>query len=179
VAPTSRVPGPSCGHSITKLLLRKFYPDEADPGDVATRPVEAGDEAIPDWVATNHKIIGTMVVAALAASAEGVLPTIRATCRRRRSANRSSHVDPRPGGAQWRRSGPRHSQVSFMPWWNAVTRSNAGSDASRRNPITGMAGCCARAASGQAAAAPPRSVMNSRRFICCSSLKRTLPDESG
>ena len=33
-----------------------------------------------------------------------------------------------------------------------------------RNPITGIAGCCARAASGHAAAAPPSSVMNSRRF---------------
>ena len=32
-----------------------------------------------------------------------------------------------------------------------------------RNPITGIAGCCARAASGHAAAAPPSSVMNSRR----------------
>ena len=31
-----------------------------------------------------------------------------------------------------------------------------------RNPITGIAGCCARAASGNAAAAPPSSVMNSR-----------------
>jgi hypothetical protein len=30
-------------------------------------------------------------------------------------------------------------------------------------PITGIAGCCARAASGQAAA-PPRAKMNSRRF---------------
>ena len=34
-----------------------------------------------------------------------------------------------------------------------------------RNPITGIAGCCARAASGHAAAAPPSSVMNERRFI--------------
>ena len=32
-----------------------------------------------------------------------------------------------------------------------------------RNPITGIAGCCALAASGHAAAAPPRRVMNSRR----------------
>jgi hypothetical protein len=31
-------------------------------------------------------------------------------------------------------------------------------------PITGIAGCCARAASGHAAAAQPSSVMNSRRF---------------
>src|SRR5262249_32784107 len=30
--------------------------------------------------------------------------------------------------------------------------------------ITGIAGCCARAASGHAAAAPPSSVMNVRRF---------------
>src|SRR5262249_32485052 len=35
-----------------------------------------------------------------------------------------------------------------------------------KNPMAGGLGvCCARAASGQAAAAPPRSVMNSRRFI--------------
>src|SRR6516162_1601923 len=34
-----------------------------------------------------------------------------------------------------------------------------------RNPTTGIAGCCARAASGHAAAPPPSSVMNSRRFI--------------
>jgi len=32
-------------------------------------------------------------------------------------------------------------------------------------PITGIAGCSARAASGHAAAVPPSSVMNSRRFI--------------
>ena len=32
-----------------------------------------------------------------------------------------------------------------------------------RNPTTGIAACCARAASGHAAA-PPRSVMNSRRL---------------
>jgi len=32
-----------------------------------------------------------------------------------------------------------------------------------RNPITGKIGCCARAASGHVAA-PPSSVMNSRRF---------------
>src|SRR5262249_28518647 len=31
-------------------------------------------------------------------------------------------------------------------------------------PITGMVACCARAASGHAAAAPPSSVMNSRRL---------------
>jgi uncharacterized protein YchJ len=34
-----------------------------------------------------------------------------------------------------------------------------------RKPITGVAGCCARTASGHAAAAPPMSVMKSRRLI--------------
>jgi hypothetical protein len=32
-----------------------------------------------------------------------------------------------------------------------------------RKPITGIVGCCARAESGHAAAAPPMSVMTSRR----------------
>jgi hypothetical protein len=37
--------------------------------------------------------------------------------------------------------------------------------AAARNPITGIAGCCARATSGQAAAALPRIVMKSRRHV--------------
>jgi len=32
-----------------------------------------------------------------------------------------------------------------------------------RNPITGIAGCCARTVSGHATAAPPSSDMNFRR----------------
>jgi len=32
-----------------------------------------------------------------------------------------------------------------------------------RNPITGIAACCARAASGHAAAAPPTAAKNFRR----------------
>ena len=42
-------------------------------------------------------------------------------------------------------------------------RRERSGDALCRNPITGIAACCARAASGHAAAAPPSSVMNSRR----------------
>src|SRR5438128_6999610 len=38
-------------------------------------------------------------------------------------------------------------------------------DALPRKPITGIAGCCARTASGHAAAAPPSSVMNLRRLM--------------
>ena len=39
----------------------------------------------------------------------------------------------------------------------------ASGDALLRNPITGIAGCCARATTGHAATAPPSSVMNWRR----------------
>src|SRR4051812_10485180 len=47
--------------------------------------------------------------------------------------------------------------TSFKPSRNAVTcwRSDPSDDATM-NPIPGIAGCCARAASGHAAAAPPR-----------------------
>jgi hypothetical protein len=38
-------------------------------------------------------------------------------------------------------------------------------DALLRNPITGIAVCCARAVNGDAAAAPPSSVMNARRAM--------------
>src|SRR5262245_23623652 len=49
---------------------------------------------------------------------------------------------------------------------NATTNgANDSADALLRNPITGIAGCCARAASGHVAAAPPSRPMNSRRFI--------------
>src|SRR5437899_1725437 len=53
---------------------------------------------------------------------------------------------------------PSTKPASFKPWRNAVTRCVASaSDVLRRNPITGIAGCCARAASGHDTVAPPRS----------------------
>jgi hypothetical protein len=64
----------------------------------------------------------------------------------------------------------RHVLASTKPFSprprrNAATRCAVSSgDRELRYPITGIAACCARAASGYAAAAPPRSVMNSRRF---------------
>jgi len=44
---------------------------------------------------------------------------------------------------------------------------NCAVEAPFRYPITGVA-CCARAASGHAAAAPPSNVMNSRRLMLIS-----------
>ncbi len=46
-------------------------------------------------------------------------------------------------------------------------------------PITGIAGCCARAASGQAAAAPPMRVTNSRRFMFLIEIGRCASRASG
>jgi hypothetical protein len=51
---------------------------------------------------------------------------------------------------------------SAKPCRNAAMY-EASAEALLTYPTTGIAGCCARAASGHAAA-PPRSVMNSRRF---------------
>src|SRR5215468_10396424 len=55
-----------------------------------------------------------------------------------------------------------------MPSRNAFNMAGVGGEAERiptRACETVGAGSCARAASGHAAAAPPSSVMNSRRFI--------------
>ena len=58
----------------------------------------------------------------------------------------------------------------------AARGAEASADAARRNPTTGIAGCCARAASGQETAAPPTTVMNSRRLMCFPQVEdRTLP----
>src|SRR5262244_1428702 len=55
--------------------------------------------------------------------------------------------------------------TSLRPRRNARKRSViASGDLGSRSPITGIAACCARAASGHATV-PPSSVMNSRRLI--------------
>src|SRR5205814_4090326 len=59
---------------------------------------------------------------------------------------------------------PSTNPVSLSPLRNVVTRLMADSDGlGLRNPTTGSAGCCARAAGGQAIAAPPSNVMIPRR----------------
>src|SRR5262249_36334651 len=59
------------------------------------------------------------------------------------------------------------------PLRNAAAR-GASDDPALTNPTTGIVDCCARAATGHAAAAPPSSVMNSRRFTPTSPV---LPNE--
>ena len=54
--------------------------------------------------------------------------------------------------------------ASFMPWRRAATKAfEALNDEILRNPTTGIADCCACAASSHATAAPLRRLMNSRR----------------
>src|SRR6516165_2557595 len=56
--------------------------------------------------------------------------------------------------------------ASFRPCSNAVTRcSEPAADVLRKNPITGTADCCARAASGHATTVLLKSLMNSRRLM--------------
>src|SRR5262249_40291424 len=49
------------------------------------------------------------------------------------------------------------------------------SEVLRGKPTTGVAACCARAANGHPAAAPPTSVMKSRRFTGCPSNRGFYP----
>ncbi len=74
---------------------------------------------------------------------------------------------PRIGGTQGDgRSRCRESRTASVPVNVLETcPTRRPGKATCRKPITGIAGCCARAAHGHVAAAPPRSVMNSRRFI--------------
>ena len=80
-------------------------------------------------------------------------------------APRADQIAPQPSGIRLRRSDPRRSPLPSAPGGTPPpTESRQASDLPLRNPITGIASCCARAASGQADTAPLSSVMNSRLF---------------
>ena len=150
---------------------KKLTPVTLPPGRLrlATRPFLTGSPPLPNT-------IGIVVVAALAPEPH--------CCRRRsrplasQSIQRPERVTDRydrpPTGIRSRRSGRRRSPLPSGP---GETRrpvcATSASGALRRNPTTGIAGCCARAASGQPAVAPPSSVINSRRFML------PLPGASG
>ena len=130
---------------------------------LATRPTLTGSVPI-------KKTIGIVWVAALAASAPGVLPTtaITATSRRTKSiaSAGSRSLCPPPIGIRSLRCGPRQILRRLsLGETQRQARASSSADAPLRNPITGIAGCCACATIGHVAAAPPRSVMNSRRLI--------------
>ena len=83
------------------------------------------------------------------------------------------------GSRSYSPSGQWYSTVTFWPsinrfleaLRNAPQRARIGRAIGPRKPTTGIAGCCARAASGHATAAPPSSAMNSRRRISAPKLR--------
>src|SRR5262249_49545836 len=127
---------------------------------LVTRPLSTGSKALT-------KIIGIVDVAALAAGVAMLLAIIAATRLWTRSAARAGSRS-RAFSAQRNSiatSCPSTKPASFKPWRNAATWSDDAAEAlASRYPTTGIAGCCALAASGHAAA-PPKRAMNSRRRI--------------
>ena len=172
--------GRRLGHELAQQLqpLRPQHAGEkAHAGDVAARPVEAGDEAVPDRIAPGREDDRNRRGRGLGRERRnGCSPTITATGRRIRSAasagSRSDLICP-PSDIRSRRSGPRQSRLPSGPGGTRSRgASQSASDVLRRNPTTGIAGCCARAASGHAAAAPPRTPRNSRRLMSAPRLRR-------
>ena len=139
----------------------------ADTRDIAAGPVHAGDKAVLDRVAAgleNDRYRG------------GCRLCCEAGCGRDACGNNSrleserdqppapatDRIDRPPTDIRLLRCGPLRSRFRSDPVGTRQMPHCVGGAASRY-PITGIAGCCARAASGHAAAAPPSSVMNSRR----------------
>src|SRR5215813_6053228 len=158
----SSLSSPNCfGISVVVTLLT---PVRLPPGrlKLATRPASTGSPPI-------LKTIGIVEVDALAACAEASPPlvTITATLRETRSWTSSGRRSYRP-------SAHRNSIATFLPSTKPVSLKpcrkadsigpSVTGDLPLKYPITGI-GCCARAARGHAAAAPPSSVMNWRRLM--------------
>src|SRR5262249_24176940 len=125
-----------------------------------TNPVDNGSSPIT-------KMIGMLVVAAFAACAEGVLaPTIADTLR---AASSAASFDSCCCGPSAQRDSIATLSLGWpdsrRPWRSAATRwPDSSALDGLRNPITGIADCCASAVIGHAAA-PLSNVMNSRRLI--------------
>jgi hypothetical protein len=130
---------------------------------LATIPLATGAEPVVKtigmaWVAAFNS--GTaMTLSPVTKMTATLRPTRSATSAGSRSswlsAQRDSIVTFRPSA----------NPLSLRPRRNSSMRSaHSAGDGVMSAPITGIAGCCARAATGQAAAPPRRPIM-SRRFI--------------
>jgi hypothetical protein len=150
----------------SRVLVRLLTPVTFPSGllRLVTRPCSTGS-------ALNVATTGIVVVAALAANAAGSPPVAASTVTGRPASSAAS-----AGSRSYCPFAQRYSIVTFRPSAYPVSASPrlnaavkcalASGDLVLRNPITGIAACCARAATGHAAATPPSSVMNSRRFMC-------------
>ena len=168
----------SVGHRFVQHLqpdCHRGRGEEAHAGDVAARPVEARDEPELDRVAADPKHDRDRRGRRLGRQR-------RSGCRPRRSRPPAGEPDRRPApaadrigfqriGSRSRRCGPRRSPCCQGPGETPPhCLHEAAREPLRRYPTTGIAGCCAPAASGHAAAAPPRRVMKSRRLM------QSIPD---
>ena len=143
----------------------QFGAEKEHAGDVAARPIEAGHETELHRVDAGHEHDRQRRGRCLRRQRGSVVPTNTATGRWIKSAasagNRSCDFRERISMATfWPSTKPFSSGLAGTRQPGART---GAATSLRRNPITGIAGFCARAASGHAAA-PPSSVMNSRRF---------------
>ena len=161
-------PGTSSCSNSSRFAL-KLDCQMIEPGDIAARPSEAGDKTKPDRVVGDHEDDGNCRGRRLGCER-------RMQCRSRRSqrlvgATRSAAS---AGSRSILTLGPaifdRHvraldvAQLAAGPGGMRADASAIVSASWRQETRSrGIAGCCARAASGHAAAAPPSSVMNSRR----------------
>ena len=164
---TRRRPGTTSRKSSSRLPARSVSwcdrPVTLPPGRarVATKPVPTGSPAVA-------KMIGMADVACFAAKAAGVPDvTMTSTLSRTNSAAISANRSKRP-------SAQRYSIAMVRPSFHPSSCNRCTKAATHslppesvvwpRNPMVGgFPACCARAASGHAAA-PPSSAMNSRRF---------------
>ena len=166
----------SCSSSsrlATSSTPIKVAPVTFPPGRprLDTKPALTGSEAVVNT-------IGIVFVAAIAARiATSLAPAqMTATLRLTRSAAMAGSRSNWPSAQRYSMATLRPSAkpASPRPRWNPAMRSvHCAADTPCSTPITGIAGCCARAASGHVAAAPPRSAMNSRRFMSAPKAQET------
>ena len=167
----------------TKLSSNSVNPVTFPPGRarLATRPAPTGS--------TLTNTIGIVAVAAFAASAAGAAERhdhidaeanqLARQCGSRSYCLRAQRIVDRE------HCGPRHSRAACSPCRNArqMRRSNAIGVTASRKPITGIAGCCARAASGQRRRAaeqrdelaPSHSITSSARASTSAALRGRAP----
>src|SRR5262249_26777153 len=130
-------------------------PRKAYAGDIAARPAGVGHETGCNWIAAADEHDGWGRGGGLGRAHGGILANDRChlpVYQIRRECREPIELILRPAEFD------RHVVAVDEPGFLQTV-------ADSRNPITGIAGCCARAASGHAAANPPSAASNSRRAM--------------
>ena len=152
-----------------KPLCRKLHPNVTDPSGVAAWPIEAGNKTDFHGIGTNDEDNrdrgGRRLGRERGCSANRCNDDIHAPANQFGRQRRQALVVT-VGPAILNRDIPTFDVSGFaQPLRNAATRcAKDAADALWRKPTIGTASCCACVPSGHAAA-PPSSVMNSRRRI--------------